>query len=143
MKLSQVATRGNSYRRTRFMRAKTTSISYEPGEFLRSNGHKGYERKHKKFGRTVTPTGYGWATESKPSKITVGVEVNGHHKDVWVDRYFKDNWGRMTAGRVQAIQETLPNELELIENQTYAGKVYYTVADESLDSWLVAAKKAR
>ena len=49
----------------------------------------------------------------------------------------------MTAGRVRAIQETLPNELELVENQTYAGEVYYTVADESMDSWLAAAKEAR
>ena len=49
----------------------------------------------------------------------------------------------MTAGRVEAIKQTLPDELELIENQTYSGDIYYTVADESMDIWLASAIKAR
>lgn len=126
------------------MKAETKYVVYEPGEYYLTQGHKGYERKHRnKKGQYVTPTGFGWGTVSKPSKITVGIEVSGKRETVLVDRYFKNNWGRMTAGRVRAIQETLPNELELVENQTYAGEVYYTVADESMDSWLAAAKEAR
>lgn len=125
------------------MKAKTKSIFYEPGEFFRSNGHKGYERRHKNAGRYVNPTGFGWATESKPSRISLGVEINGQYEEVLVDHYFKDNWGRMTAGRVQAIKDTLPDEVEIIENQSYSGATYYTVADETMDNWLAAAKGAK
>lgn len=123
------------------MKADTKFISYVPGEYCITQGHKGSERKHKnQNGQYITPTGFGWGTVSKPSRITVGVNVNGKNTTVLVDRYFKDNWGRLTAGRVRAIKETLPGELELIENQTYSGDIYYAAADESMASWLASAK---
>lgn len=126
------------------MKAKTISVNYEPGEFYITQGHKGYERKHRnKLGQTVTPTGFGWGTVSKSSRITVDVNVNGKCREVFVDHFFKDNWGKLTAGRVQAIKETVPDELSLIENTTYSGGTYYTVKEEDMYEWLVAAKKAR
>ena len=126
------------------MKAKTISISYEPGEFYMTQGHKGYERKHhNKLGQMVTPTGFGWGTVSKPSRITVDVDVNGKCKEVFVDRFFKENWGKLTAGRVQAIKDTVPEELSVIKNKTYSGGTYYTVEETDMHKWLSAAKKAR
>lgn len=123
--------KNNNVKEAFFMKADTRFISYVPGEYYLTQGHKGDERKHKnKRGQYITPTGFGWGTVSKPSKIILGVNVDGKNVTVFVDRYFKDNWGRLTAGRVEAIKQTLPDELELIENQTYSGDIYYTVADE-------------
>lgn len=136
--------KNNNVKEAFFMKADTRFISYVPGEYYLTQGHKGDERNHKnKRGQYITPTGFGWGTVSKPSKIIVGVNVDGKNVTVFVDRYFKDNWGRLTAGRVEAIKQTLPDELELIENQTYSGDIYYTVADESMDIWLASAIKAR
>lgn len=125
------------------MKATTMYINYEPGEFYITQGHKGYEKRHQnKAGRYVNPTGFGWGTESKPSRISVGIEIDGKKNEVFVDRYFKDNWGRLTSGRVSVIKKTLPDELEVIKN-TQSGNVYYTVDDKSMESWLFAAENAK
>ena len=124
-----------------YMKAATVSIQYQPGDFYISQGHKGYEKKHRnKAGRTVNPIGFGWAAECKPSRIVVGVEVNSKYAEVYADRYFKDSWGRLTAGRVEAIMDSLPDELSVTENETHAGSIYYTIDENCMDKWLKAAK---
>lgn len=142
--ISQVATREIMIIGGFFMRAKTISISYEPGEFYKTQGHKGGERKHRdRMGRIVNPTGFGWGTVSKPSRITVGIVVKDNYAEVLVDYFFKENWGRLTAGRVQAIKDTIPEELSVIKNETNAGGIYYTVKDADMYDWLAAAKEKR
>lgn len=86
------------------MKAKTISVTYEPGEYNLTQGHKGYEKKCYKNNSYINPTGFGWATEYKQSRIIVGVDVKGLYAEVWVDRFFKDNWGRLTTKRVKAIK---------------------------------------
>lgn len=123
------------------MNAKTISITYEPGEYYRTQGHRRGERKHRnKAGRIVNPTGFGWATESKPSRITVGIDVKGKYEEVWVDYFFKNNWGRLTARRVQKIKDTMPDELKVSKHETYSGSAYYTVDEDSMWDWLESAK---
>ena len=123
------------------MEARISSFHYETGEYARTRGHNEYERNHYKSGRYINPTGFGWATEYKPSRITLGIVVNGVHSEVWVDRFFKDNWGRLTARRLNAIRHTLPEEVNVIENIGLFGDTYYTIDDESLKKWLKAANK--
>ncbi|HEY9059189.1 MAG TPA: hypothetical protein VIO64_01615 [Pseudobacteroides sp.] len=125
------------------MEAKIISFYYETGEYAVTQGHKGYEKKHNKSGKYINPKGFGWATEYKPSRITLGIVVNGVYAEVWVDRFFKDNWGRLTAGRVNAIKNTLPKEVNVIENIGLSGEIYYTIDDESLEKWLAAANKIK
>lgn len=88
----------------------------------------------------MNPIGFGWAAECKPSRIVVGVEVNSKYAEVYADRYFKDSWGRLTAGRVEAIMDSLPDELSVTENETHAGSIYYTIDENCMDKWLKAAK---
>lgn len=83
--------KNNNVKEAFFMKADTRFISYVPGEYYLTQGHKGDERKHKnKRGQYITPTGFGWGTVSKPSKIILGVNVDGKNVTVFVDRYFKD-----------------------------------------------------
>lgn len=121
------------------MIAKTVSFTFVPGEYRKTQGHKGYERPHYKNGCYINPTGHGWGTESKPSKIIVGVSVDGTYTEIWVDHYFKSMWGKLTAGRVEAIRATLPEELDVIMNETSFGSIYYTADEACLEKWLSAA----
>lgn len=116
-------------------------FKYDKGEFDLTQGHSSYARSGYKNGRYVNQRGYGWASECKPSRITLKVEVDGELFDVWVDRYFKDNWGRLTAGRLDAIQRTTPREIELVGNVSNNGTFYYTVTDSCMDSWLKNAMR--
>lgn len=120
----------------------TNSIKYIPGEYAYTNGHKGNERNYynKSTGAYVTQKGYGWASEWKPSKIIVGIEIDDGVSEVWVDKYFRENWGRLTAKRVQAIIDSLPETIVVNKQMSRTGSVYYTVDDSSLSDWLEEAK---
>jgi hypothetical protein len=59
---------------------------------------------------------------------------------VWVDKYFREHWGRLTTKRVQKIIDSMPDTLVVHENKTRSGAVYYTVDDSSLSDWLKRAK---
>lgn len=122
------------------MIAKIHSFNYEAGEYTKTQGHKGYERTHYRNGKHINPTGFGWASEYRPSRITIGICVDGAYAEVWIDRFFKDSWGRLTEKRLTAIRETMPEEVNVVKNEGVSGKVYYTVTEESLESWLDAAK---
>lgn len=126
-----------------FMKAKTISVTYEPGEYNLTQGHKGYEKKRYKNNRYINPTGFGWATEYKPSRIIVGVDVKGLYAEVWVDRFFKDNWGKLTTKRVKAIKATLPDKIKVHECETYYGSTYYVADEKSLEDWLKAARAVK
>lgn len=114
---------------------------YEKSEFELTQGHSSYARSGYKNGRYVNQRGFGWASECKPSRITLKVEVDGELFDVWVDRYFKDNWGRLTARRIDAIKKTIPGVVDLVENVSNNGTFYYTVSDFYMALWLTNAMK--
>lgn len=120
----------------------TNSIRYIPGEYAYTNGHKRNERDryNNSTGAYIRQKGYGWASEWKPSKIIVSVETEDGYFDVWVDKYFRENWGRLTTGRVQAILETLPEKVVVNEQISRQGVVFYTVDESSLAEWLTRAK---
>lgn len=122
----------------------TNSIKYIPGEYAYTNGHKGNECDHfnDSTGAYVKQKGYGWASEWKPSKIIVSIETEDGCFDVWVDRYFRENWGRLTARRVQSILASLPEKVTVNKQIGRRGTVYYTIDDSSLSDWLQRAKAA-
>ena len=118
------------------MRVRVLSFAYVPGEYKLTQGHKAYERSSYKNGQYVNPTGFGWASEGRPSKIIVNVEYEGKIYEVWVDHYFKEVWGRMTTKRVAA---TVPTELEVDVNETNTGKIYLTASILCLKQWFARA----
>ncbi len=124
--------------------AKINSIRFVPGEYAYTNGHKGHERSHynKKKGAYVTQRGFGWASEWTPSKITIDISTKSGYFEVWVDKFFRDNWGRLTEGRVQAILDSVPETVFVNKQISRTGYVYYTVDDSSLSDWLERAKAA-
>ncbi len=121
---------------------KTKSIKYIPGEYAYTNGHKRNEYNHYNAttGTYVTQKGFGWASEWKPSKIIVRICTEDGETEVWVDKYFREHWGRLTAKRIKKIMDSMPDTLEVHENIARSGTVYYMVDDSSLSDWLMRAK---
>jgi len=70
------------------------------------------------------------------------VAIDDQTEDIWVDRYFRDHWGRLTQGRIEAIEDTLLDELVVTEQHSYSGNTNYTVDNDCMASRLSAAKKA-
>ena len=120
------------------------SVRYLPGEYAYTNGHKGNEHDHynNSTGAYVSQKGYGWASEWKPSKIIVIIDAGDGYSEVWVDKYFRENWGSLTAKRVDAIINTLPETVVVNEQTARSGAVYYTIDEISLSNWLKRAKAA-
>lgn len=111
--LSQVVAETNIPIWSFFMIAKIHSFNYDAGEYTKTQGHKGYERTHYRNGKYINPTGFGWASEYRPSRITIGICVDGAYAEVWIDRFFKDNWGRLTTKRLTTIRDTMPEEVNV------------------------------
>lgn len=117
-------------------------IRYDAGEFSITQGHKRGERGHyTKSGYYVNPIGFGNATICRGSKLILDVEVDGIKYAVWIDRFFKDNWGKLTAKRRYAIEQTAPSTVFLNEQKACSGSVYYTVHEQDMIAWLDRAMK--
>ena len=71
------------------------------------------------------------------------MDVKGLYAEVWVDWFFKDNWGRLTTKRVKAIKATLPDKIKVHECETHYGSTYYVADEESLKDWLKAARAVK
>ena len=52
-------------------------FKYEKSEYNLTQGHGAYERSGYRGGRYINQRGFGWASESKPSRITLKIDVDG------------------------------------------------------------------
>lgn len=120
------------------IKVKCLGLQYESGDYYTSQGHKKGSKISKKGDYTCFPQDTGWGKNIKPSKLTLQIGVDGKIYDTWVDRYFKDNVGRLTEKRLDKIEANMPEAVEVIEcEDSNAGK-YYVVSEESMDVWLKA-----
>ena len=117
------------------MRAKILKIQYVPGEYFLSQGHKGGERCYYKNGRYVKPTGCGWATESKPARLSAFIDVDGCIHETRLDFYFHNVWGRLTQKRITAIESTAPEYVNVEKQLSSYGNEYFTISDNDMDTW--------
>lgn len=110
-------------------------------EYSFSNGYKqGAKEGYIGDGYYSSNNGYGWGTTMRPSKLVLTVEVDGRHEEVWIDKFFKERWGRLTANRVAAIRATM-SQLVLLQKQvSVRGTQYYTLAEPYAEAWLYNAK---
>lgn len=118
------------------MKAMCSGLTYEAGDFYLSQGSKRGAGTEYHDGYTYSPRGYGWAENVKGSKLILQLEVEGQRGTAWVDRYFKDNIGKLTANRRSRILETMPSIVEVERCTTQDGDIYYVVAEDDLATWL-------
>ncbi len=122
------------------MIVKTVGLKYEAGEFMLTQGHKRGERDHYNNGRYVQNRGFGWASECRPARLTLICDDSGRREEIWIDRFFRENWGRLTPNRLSAIRATIPDEVEVNLQVSYKGANYYTVDETCMQNWLTNAK---
>lgn len=122
------------------MKAQCLTVSYEEGDFYLTQGVKKGTRTTYKNGYTHSPRGSGWGENYKPSHLVLTIEVKGKVVDTWIDRYFKDNVGRLTKKRRNKIIDTMPEEVKVEKYKKQDGSPYYVVDDEDLEKWAKRAK---
>lgn len=80
--------------------------------------------------------GHGWGEQVERSILAVTIEVEGEHKDVWVDRFFKEHLGRLTEKRRALIDFAKPESIVVEQRKGRDDRIYYTASTESLNGWL-------
>jgi hypothetical protein len=121
------------------VKAKVKNYYVQYSDFNLSNGAKGGSRKYYSDGR-FHKIRNGWDYEYKPLKMIVECELDdGEIVETWVDRYFKNELGRLTTRRKEAIEDNLPKYVTL-EEQEGLTSTYYTICEEDLREWLHRAK---
>lgn len=117
--------------------ANCINIRYEKGDYYLSQRESGRQagKVSYKNGYKKTNRGTGWASNVKPSRLVLTIEIEGDYFEVWVDRYFKDSVGKLTEKRVIAITNAMPSVVNVHECTTYSGDIYYVADDACLDAW--------
>lgn len=122
--------------------ATCIKVKYSAGDYYTSQRESGRQagRITYKNGYKKTNEGNGYASNVKSSKLILTIEVDGQYHETWIDKYFKENIGRLTEKRVGIIEDTMPETVQVEENESTSGKTYYTVEEKSLDKWRKKAK---
>lgn len=118
--------------------AQCLAVEYEGGRCFISQGIKGGSKiKSIGNGYTQFPQNGGWAKNIKPSKLILIIKVNGKIYSTWIDRYFKDEFKRLTEKRRTIIEQTMPETVEVEEFRKKDGSEYFVVTEKSLKKWLI------
>ncbi|WP_346914305.1 hypothetical protein [Clostridium sp.] len=118
------------------MKAKCISLRYEAGDFYLTQGVKQGTKTTYKNGYIHSSRGSGWGDNYKPSHLVLYLDVDGRRGYSWVDRYFKDNIGKLTENRRNKIQDAMPAMVEVEEYTRQDGVVYYVVSDKDMAAWV-------
>ena len=121
-------------------KAKVTNYYVQYADLNISNGAKGGSRKYYSGGH-FHKIRNGWDYDYTPLKMVVECELeDGKIIETWVDRFFKNELGRLTTKRKEAIADTLPNTVTL-EEQEGLTRSYYTISEDDLRAWLSRVRK--
>lgn len=116
-------------------------LRYEPGDYHIGQRVKGGSNgvTYYKKGYIRTTQGYGWEKCIRPSKLIISIQVDNRIYDVWIDRYFKDTIGKLTAKRIDAIKQAMPETIQVYECETRSGDIYFNIEESELDAWRIRA----
>lgn len=124
-----------------FLRGECRSVSYQPGSYETVKTSAGIEPDTVRInGIRYANRGTGFAERITPSQLILYAEVRGRLAAIYIDRYFKEKWGRLTAKRREAIQATMPEVIAVSEHMSPTGGRYYEALDDALAQWLTRAQ---
>ena len=124
-------------------KAQCRKIKYEAGSFELTQGVKGGSDGKWEGGRFFESRGHGWVQNIRSSKLILYVLVEKKPFEIWIDRFFKNNFGRLTKKRRDLIAKTMPESVEIEEQTSPRGTKYCTVSEADLQAWLARAKAAQ
>ncbi|MBL4933032.1 hypothetical protein [Clostridium paridis] len=120
------------------MEAKCISLRYEAGNYSIGQGISGGGIPGKSYfekGKVHLQQGCGWEKQIAPSRLILMVEINGCNGEIWVDRFFKDAVGKLTAKRVEKLEKNMPEKIHVNEYKKADDSFYYTVDENDLYKW--------
>jgi hypothetical protein len=122
------------------MIAKCIDIRYTQGDYEIAPSHskKNPGLYSARFNRGWSDRGTGWMERVTPSKLILDVEIDGERREIWIDHFFKRNFGRLIKKRRDDIRAAMPTEVEVESKVSARGTAYYVVPDRVLETWLAA-----
>jgi hypothetical protein len=128
------------------MKAECISVRYEEGSFelyQKAPGRQGGQVKYRD-GFRLENRGNGWGQKTKSSKLILCVAVKTDEgtelQKIWIDRFFKDEMGKLTGKRRDAIEVTMPEVIK-VEGCSAGDKLYYQASETELRKWLNRAER--
>jgi hypothetical protein len=64
------------------------------------------------------------------------VKIQDIKYKIFIDRFFKDNFGRLIEKRRTIIENTMPQEINVQEKVSPRGTKYYIAVEDDLQNWL-------
>lgn len=123
------------------MKVRCIGIEYQSGSFQLVQGVKGHEGDFRIGAQKFHNRGSGWGEFVTGSKLILTVEVDGQNCEIWVDRFFKRNLGRLVESRRRLIKQTMPDFVDIEKAVSERGTEYYVVSQSDLDAWLARYKE--
>lgn len=117
--------------------ARCIRVTYKPGTFELIQGIKGYQVGKVHEGKFFRNRGFGWGQYCESSKLILRHEVDGEKHETWIDRFFKDHLGALREEVREAIKATMPETIQVQEQISRRGTLYYVVPVSELQKWLV------
>lgn len=118
------------------MQARCMKIVYKRGSYELCQGVKGYQAGRMSGGKWFSNRGYGWGEYIESSKLILHAQVRGKKEQIWIDRFFKDELGRLIERRRVLIQKTMPEFVSVRRAVGSGGTKYWTVTEKDLGLWL-------
>ena len=114
---------------------RCVEMRYEAAASMATPSYSRKSPKHisrlKKEGGKVYSPGNGWAYVYQTSKLLL---VLADDQEIDAAPFFKERWGKLTAGRRETIEETMPASAKIVEGEALDNAV--------LEEWFLRAQKA-
>lgn len=121
------------------MIAKCLNLKYEEGWYSSSQNTKKRDIKYEK-GCVHWDNGNGWQKNFKSSKLILVVEYKDTKYEIWIDKFFKERNIRLIEKTRNLLIENMPKIINIVENVSDKGTVYYKVSEEDLYKWSLCLK---
>lgn len=115
------------------MKAKCLEIEYEKGWYSSSQNTKKCDIRYEK-GCSHWDNGNGWQRNMKSSSYILITEFEGKKHKVFIDRFFKNNYGKLIESRRNIIEKNMPQEIELVK--VSEDSIFYKADEKDLKEWL-------
>ena len=115
------------------MKAKCLEIKYEEGWYSSSQNTKKCDIRREK-GMVHWDNGNGWQRNYKSSSYILITEFEGEQHKVYIDGFFKHNYGKLIESRRDIIEKNMPEEIEL--EKVSKDSIFYKCCEKELKDWL-------
>ncbi|HBM45438.1 MAG: hypothetical protein UR85_C0011G0032 [Candidatus Nomurabacteria bacterium GW2011_GWF2_35_66] len=79
----------------------------------------------------------------KPDEAEETANICDHKREIYIDKFFKDRFGRLTKRNLELISKTMPTTVEVKKTFGRKGTEYYQVSEEDLNKWYIRCEEEK